>query len=95
MHTGSVLSYLWLSMGMGALSLLTPCVFPMIPITISYFANHSSVTGAGSIRKAAVCCVGIMLTFVALGMSPSSSERPALTSSLRIPGSTCSSLAFF
>jgi len=69
MHTGSVLSYLWLSMGMGALSLLTPCVFPMIPITISYFANHSSVTRAGAIRKAAVYGLGIMLTFVVLGMS--------------------------
>ncbi|WP_158820275.1 protein-disulfide reductase DsbD [Granulicella sp. S156] len=69
MPTGSVLSYLWLSMGMGALSLLTPCVFPMIPITVSYFANHSSVTRAGAIRKAAVYGVGIMLTFVVLGMS--------------------------
>ncbi len=26
---------------MGALSLLTPCVFPMVPITVSYFANVS------------------------------------------------------
>ena len=69
MPTGSVFSYLWLSMGMGALSLLTPCVFPMIPITVSYFANHSSVTRAGAIRKAAVYGAGIMLTFVVLGMS--------------------------
>jgi thiol:disulfide interchange protein len=56
-------------MGMGALSLLTPCVFPMIPITISYFANHSSVTHVGAIRKAAIYGLGIMLTFVVLGMS--------------------------
>jgi thiol:disulfide interchange protein DsbD len=41
----------------------------MIPITVSYFANHSSVTRAGAIRKAAVYGAGIMLTFVILGMS--------------------------
>jgi len=51
------------------LSLLTPCVFPMIPITVSYFANHSSVTRVGAIRKAAMYGLGIMLTFVVLGMS--------------------------
>ncbi|HEY3927993.1 MAG TPA: protein-disulfide reductase DsbD domain-containing protein, partial [Candidatus Koribacter sp.] len=28
-------SFIWLAMVMGALSLLTPCVFPMIPITVS------------------------------------------------------------
>jgi len=68
MPTGSVFSYLWLLMGMGALSLLTPCVFPMIPITVSYFADHSSLTRTGAIRKAAVYGVGIMLTFVVLGV---------------------------
>lgn len=67
--TGSVLSYLWLSMGMGALSLLTPCVFPMVPITVSYFANHSSASRAGAIRQALLYAAGIILTFVALGMT--------------------------
>jgi thiol:disulfide interchange protein len=67
--TGSVLSYLWLSMGMGALSLLTPCVFPMVPITVSYFANHSSASRSGAIRKALFYAAGIILTFVALGMT--------------------------
>ena len=69
MPTGSVISYLWLSMGMGALSLLTPCVFPMVPITVSYFANHSSTSRAGALRKAALYGLGIMLTFIGLGMS--------------------------
>ncbi len=39
-------SFLWFAMAMGALSLLTPCVFPMVPITVSYFSNH----GFGSRR---------------------------------------------
>jgi thiol:disulfide interchange protein len=67
--TGSVISYLWLSMGMGALSLLTPCVFPMVPITVSYFANHSATSRGGAIRKALCYAAGIILTFVALGMT--------------------------
>ncbi|HEX8737590.1 MAG TPA: protein-disulfide reductase DsbD domain-containing protein, partial [Pyrinomonadaceae bacterium] len=29
-------SFIWLAVTVGALSLLTPCVFPMIPITVSY-----------------------------------------------------------
>jgi thiol:disulfide interchange protein DsbD len=69
MPPGSVLSYFWLSMGMGALSLLTPCVFPMVPITVSYFSNHSATTRAGALRIAALYGLGIMLTFVGLGMS--------------------------
>ena len=69
MSTGSVISYLWLSMGMGVLSLLTPCVFPMVPITVSYFANHSSRSRVGALREAALYGLGIMLTFIGLGMS--------------------------
>ena len=46
---GDLWSFIWLAMSVGALSLLTPCVFPMVPITVSYFTNHA----AGS-RKSAV-----------------------------------------
>lgn len=69
MPTGSMLHYFWLSLGMGALSLLTPCVFPMIPITVSFFTKNSSRTRRGALRLAAIYGLGIMLTFVALGMS--------------------------
>jgi thiol:disulfide interchange protein DsbD len=61
--------YFWLSLGMGALSLLTPCVFPMVPITVSFFTNHSSRTRGGAIKVAALYGLGIMFTFIALGMS--------------------------
>ena len=33
-------SFILFSIGMGFLSLLTPCVFPMIPITVSYFTKE-------------------------------------------------------
>ncbi len=64
----SLASFLWLAMGFGALSLLTPCVFPMIPITVSYFTNHAGADRGAALRKAFVYGVGIILTFTALGM---------------------------
>jgi len=61
-------SFIWLAITLGALSLLTPCVFPMIPITVSYFTNHSSQNRAKSIKLAAVYSFGIIATFTVLGM---------------------------
>ncbi|HEX8251324.1 MAG TPA: cytochrome c biogenesis protein CcdA [Pyrinomonadaceae bacterium] len=61
-------SFMWLAVTVGALSLLTPCVFPMIPITVSYFTNHSAGSRAKSVRLALVYSIGIILTFTALGM---------------------------
>ncbi len=60
--------FLWLAVTLGALSLLTPCVFPMIPITVSYFTNHSGGSRARSIRLASVYSLGIIATFTILGM---------------------------
>ncbi|MCC7496141.1 MAG: thioredoxin family protein [Bryobacterales bacterium] len=62
-------SFLWLAFVMGALSLLTPCVFPMIPITVSYFTSHSAVKRGSAVRKALLYAAGIILTFTALGMA--------------------------
>lgn len=66
--TQSLRSFLWLAMAMGALSLLTPCVFPMIPITVSYFTNHAAGSRRSAIFTALVYGIGIILTFTALGM---------------------------
>lgn len=61
-------AFLWLAATLGALSLLTPCVFPMIPITVSYFTNHSSGSRSKAVRLASVYSVGIIATFTLLGM---------------------------
>ena len=61
-------AFLWLAASLGALSLLTPCVFPMIPITVSYFTNHSSGSRSKAVRMASVYSVGIIATFTLLGM---------------------------
>ncbi|MDQ3750373.1 MAG: thioredoxin family protein [Acidobacteriota bacterium] len=61
-------SFIWLAVTLGALSLLTPCVFPMIPITVSYFTNHSGRSRANAVKLATVYSLGIILTFTILGM---------------------------
>ncbi|MEO7672884.1 MAG: cytochrome c biogenesis protein CcdA [Pyrinomonadaceae bacterium] len=61
-------SFLWLAATLGALSLLTPCVFPMIPITVSYFTNHSSGSRSKAVKLASIYSVGIIATFTLLGM---------------------------
>jgi thiol:disulfide interchange protein len=65
---GDLWSFLWLAMSVGALSLLTPCVFPMVPITVSYFTNHAAGSRSSAVGNAVVYSVGIILTFTALGM---------------------------
>lgn len=61
-------SFIWLAISLGALSLLTPCVFPMIPITVSYFTNHSGKSRARAVKLASVYSLGIIATFTLLGM---------------------------
>ena len=61
-------SFIWLAVTFGAISLLTPCVFPMIPITVSYFMKHSDGNHVRTIKLATVYSVGIIATFSALGM---------------------------
>jgi len=60
--------FIWLAITFGALSLLTPCVFPMIPITVSYFTKHGSDSRLGSVRDAGIYALGIILTFTGLGI---------------------------
>lgn len=61
-------SFIWLAITFGAISLLTPCVFPMIPITVSYFMKHSDGDHKKTIKLATVYSVGIIATFSLLGM---------------------------
>lgn len=51
----------------GLLALLTPCVFPMIPMTVSFFTKQSGSRSSG-IFKAAVYGISIVVIYVGLGM---------------------------
>lgn len=61
-------AYIGLAMSVGALALLTPCVFPMIPITVSFFTKRKSVSRARSVRDASIYSLGIIFTFTGLGI---------------------------
>jgi thiol:disulfide interchange protein DsbD len=67
--TQSLPLFLWLAAVMGALSLLTPCVFPMIPITVSYFTRTGEQSRGSAAGNALVYALGIMATFTILGMA--------------------------
>jgi thiol:disulfide interchange protein len=50
----------------GFAALLTPCVFPMIPMTVSFFTKQSKTRAAG-IKNAIIYGVSIILIYVLLG----------------------------
>jgi len=52
----------------GLLALLTPCVFPMIPLTVSFFTKQSK-TRAKGIINALIYGISIILIYVGLGFS--------------------------
>ena len=56
-----------LGFGGGLLALLTPCVFPMIPLTVSYFTKGSK-TRAEGIRNGLIYGASIIVIYVALGL---------------------------
>jgi len=62
-------AYVGLAAIMGALSLLTPCVFPMVPITVSYFTRRAERGRRDATQQALVYGLGIVLTFTALGFA--------------------------
>jgi thiol:disulfide interchange protein len=47
---GGILTIFLLGMFGGFLALLTPCVFPMIPLTVSYFVKQQGPKGQGTVR---------------------------------------------
>jgi thiol:disulfide interchange protein len=60
-------AFLWLSVLAGFGALLTPCVFPMIPITVSYFIKRKDQSKSGAAGPAAYC-LGIIATFTGVGV---------------------------
>jgi thiol:disulfide interchange protein DsbD len=61
-------AFLGFAMFAGAMALLTPCVFPMVPITVSFFTARAQGMGGKALRDALLYGVGIVGTFTALGL---------------------------
>jgi len=59
--------FLLTAFGAGLAAIFTPCVFPMIPFTVSYFVNRQSGTRRDGVLQAVVFCLGIIVLFTGLG----------------------------
>ncbi len=65
---GILITFLLIFLGGLALN-LTPCVYPMIPITISYFGNQKSERPLIILARATAYVIGISLTYSTLGVT--------------------------
>lgn len=61
-----ILTIFFLAFLSGFAALLTPCVFPMIPMTVSFFTKQSKTKAAG-IKNAFIYGVSIIVIYVLLG----------------------------
>ncbi len=61
-----LLLFFFVAFGSGLIALLTPCVFPMIPMTVSFF-SHGSKTKAQSLSMSLVFGVSIIFIYILIG----------------------------
>lgn len=72
-------SFLLLAFGFGLAAIFTPCVFPMIPITMSFFLNSQgggTATRRQALTQAITFCLGIIVLFTAIGFGLSAALGP-------------------
>ena len=63
----SLWGFFWLSFGLGLLALLTPCVFPMIPMTVSFFMQGGGSKARGFFRGL-IFGLSIVAIYTSLGV---------------------------
>ena len=63
-----IFSFLWIAITAGLAALLTPCVFPMIPLTVSFFTKQSHESKKRAVTQALFFGLAIIGTFTALGV---------------------------
>ena len=66
--SGGFIGFVGLAIIAGFLALLTPCVFPMIPITVAFFTRQSHARTRETLRLAVLFGVGIVVTYTVTGM---------------------------
>lgn len=60
--------FIFAAFALGLLALLTPCVFPMIPITITFFTDKSAKTTGHAALNAFIYVISIILGFTIIGL---------------------------
>jgi thiol:disulfide interchange protein DsbD len=68
LNKGEVGRFLGLCVTLAFLSLLTPCVFPMIPITVSFFTKRGESGGGRGASYALAYGAGIVITYTGFGL---------------------------
>lgn len=89
------LSLFWIfvaGFGGGLLALLTPCVFPMLPLTVAFFTKQSK-TKAEGIKNATIYGLSIIVIYVGLGLIVTGLFGPDALN--RLSTSTVMNLIFF
>ena len=66
--SGGFWSFLGLAVVAGLLALLTPCVFPMIPITVAFFSKQEESGANSTLRLSGLFGAGIVGTYTVTGM---------------------------
>ena len=77
----SLLTLFFLSFLGGLAALLTPCIFPMIPMTVSFFTKQSKTKVAG-IKNAIIYGVSIIVIYVVIGLGVSAVFGPSALNAL-------------
>ncbi len=80
---GIFLTFILIFMGGLALN-LTPCVYPMIPITVSYFGSQKTENAPVILARALAYVVGISVTYSSLGVTAAMTGK-ILGSTLQSP----------
>lgn len=62
-----IFSFVWIALMAGFAALLTPCVFPMVPLTVSFFSKQKEGQGSRAVGQALGFGVAIVITFTILG----------------------------
>jgi len=70
-------AFLLLAVLAGLFTLLTPCVFPMIPVTISYFTKRADDGKGTPLGNATAYAGGIIFTFAGIGVGAALLLGPA------------------
>ena len=71
-----LLGFAMLALGFGLVAILTPCVFPMIPIYMGSFIGSEERPWGSIVRQASTFCLGVILLFTAIGAGLSAALGP-------------------
>lgn len=69
-------AFLLVAFGFGLAAIFTPCVFPMIPITMSFFLNQQETAKTSAVKQALVFCLGIVVLFTSIGFGLTAALGP-------------------